>query len=296
MKFLITGANGQLGRAAAEVFSGNHTVVTLSRKDMDITRKADVENAFQSFTPDIVLNCAAYTRVDEAEEQKDTAWDINVGGPENLARCVQTYGGRLIHISTDYVFDGRRALPRPYAEDDDPKPESYYGKTKHAGEKIIRSTTPDHLIVRTAWLYGIDGHNFLKTILKRVLKEPRKKISVIDDQFGSPTAASALAQQLVVLAEAGLVGVCHATAEGYCTWYELAYFFLSQMKITYRLTPCSSKEFVLPAPRPKNSILENSRLKTEGLNRMGHWQTTLEAFVDRYRQRLLDEATLQQRN
>ena len=288
---MITGGKGQLGSDCAEVLGRSHEVTALGSADLDITRLLDVDAVVSRFSPEVILNCAAYTRVDACETEKDLAWEVNAKGPKNLALSVEKYGGRLIHISTDYVFDGRKKVPEPYLEEDGTHPMSHYGKSKLEGEKAVRETTERHVILRTAWLYGINGHNFLKTMLTLALRDSPDPIKVVNDQFGSPTWSHRLAIQLSGLIDGGARGTFHATAEGYCSWYELALYFLEKMGVAHSLVPCTSDEYPTPAARPKNSILENRRLKTEGIHLMTDWKADVAQFVRRFRQRLFEEHT-----
>jgi len=286
---MITGSNGQLGSDCYAVLGETHHVLALARDELDITDFSNVEARIKKYSPDIIINCAAYTKVDRCETEKETAWKVNVTGAENLARCVNKRGGRLIHISTDYVFDGKKNVPEPYVEEDLPNPVSYYGITKLEGEKRIQRTTDQYAIVRTAWMYGINGHNFLKAILKPALNHPDGKIKVVNDQFGSPTWSYRLARQIVRLIETHSRGIYHATAEGCCTWYELADYFFDKMNLPNRVVPCSSEEYPTPAARPVNSILKNRKLEENKINIMASWQSDLDAFVSRFRGDLIKE-------
>jgi len=294
MKIMITGARGQLGSDCVRVLNKTHEVVAVNPEELDITRLSDVETMIKNLTPDIILNCAAYSKVDNCEAEKELAWKANVTGPENLAQSVAKHGGRLIHISSDYVFDGRKKVPEPYVEVDEPHPLSYYGITKYESEKVVRQATDRHMIIRTAWLYGANGYNFLKTMLKLALKNPNTKIKVVNDQFGSPTWSHRLVLQIARIIEENGQGTYHATAEEYCTWYELAIYFLKKMEVPHTVIPCTSEEYPMPAPRPKNSILENSHLKENGINIMKNWQDDLDQFVDDFKERLLSETSKEQ--
>ena len=287
MKILITGGKGQLGSDCTRIFQKDHEVISWDIDEIDITVYPDVEKMVGNLLPDIIVNCAAYTQVDNCETERDLAWNVNVKGPENLARSAKEYGRPLIHISTDYVFDGMKEPPEPYAEDDPPNPLSFYGITKLEGEKAIRRTIDRHIIVRTAWLYGASGHNFLKTMLKLALKNPDAEVKVVDDQYGSPTWSYRLALQLAELAGKRAWGTYHATAEGYCSWYELAGRFLEYMGVPHKLIGCTSEEYPLPAKRPQNSILENRQLKQKHMNMMVAWQEDLKQFVLENKERLI---------
>jgi len=289
MKIVITGGTGQLGSDCRKVLGARFQVISPASKDLDIADEAAVNGILKDLGPDIILNCAAFTRVDDCETKKELAWGVNVQGPKNLAKACRDLDAKLIHISTDYVFDGLRKVPEPYVETDETNPLSYYGLTKLEGEMAIRNTLENHAILRTAWMYGIDGKNFLKTMLKIALKDPRKEIKVVNDQFGSPTWAFRLAEQIEkVMVEDGR-GAYHATSEGYCTWYQLATGFLERMKIPHAFLPCTTREYPTPARRPANSILENARLKESGLQVMKDWEEDLDEFVSRYRERLIKE-------
>jgi dTDP-4-dehydrorhamnose reductase len=290
LKILVTGSNGQLGTDSVEILGMSHDVTALKRSDLDITDLAAVEQVVKALRPAVILNCAAYTRVDDCEVEQALAFAVNVTGPKNLALCVQKHGGTLIHISTDYVFDGLRAVPNPYVEDDEPAPVSYYGQTKLESERVIQEVTDRYMIVRTAWIYGAVGRNFPKTILRLALKDPQKEIRVVNDQFGSLTWSFRLARQIERLIEVDGRGIYHATAEGYGTWYEVAATFLKRMGVAHRVSPCTSDQYPTRAVRPRNSIMENQRLKEAGINGMRPWEEDLEQFIALFRDRLIREA------
>jgi len=287
MKILLTGGKGQLGHDCSGVLRRAHEVNAFGRDKLDITKLSEVEALVQKLAPDIILNCAGYTQVDASESQKETAWNVNVKGTENIARVADKQGCQIIHISTDYIFDGRKDVPVPYLENDDPNPRSYYGLTKLESEAVVRRSTVRHIILRTAWTYGFNGHNFLKTMLKLALANPQKELRVVNDQFGSPTWSYRLALQIEQMIGANCRGTYHATAEGHCSWYELASHFLQKMEVPHKLIPCASEEYPTPATRPKNSILENRRLKEKGINVMKHWQDDLDRFISGFRDQLI---------
>ncbi len=289
MKILVAGGKGQLGTDCVQVFRETHDVLAIDLDELDITRLVDLETLVKKFLPSTIINCAAYTQVDNCETEKDLAWNVNVIGTENLVKCVEKHGGRLIHISTDYVFDGSKKVPEPYVETDEPNPVSYYGKTKYESEKVVRSVSDRHVIVRPAWMYGVNGHNFLKTMLKLALKNPENEIRVVDDQYGSPTWSYELALQIERIIDADAGGIYHATAEGYCTWFELAGYFLNKMQVHHTIVPCTSEEYPTRAQRPKNSILENRHLKEKGINIMAQWQEDIDQFVSIFREDLVAE-------
>jgi dTDP-4-dehydrorhamnose reductase len=293
MRIMITGHKGQLGHDCVDVLGESYEILGVDLEDLDITDPKAVEAMIHEFSPGVIVNCAAHTNVDGCETETDLACAVNVNGPENLASSAQKHGAWIIHISTDYVFDGRKRLPEPYVEDETPHPLSYYGETKLEGEHAILRTTEQYTIIRTAWLYGARGHNFLKTMLKLAIGNPEQEIKVVNDQYGSPTWSYSLALQISKVIEAGYTGICHATAEGYCSWYELARCFLEKMGVPHILVPCPGKEYPTPAVRPVNSILENRSLKEAGIHIMPDWRDGLEEYVSLFRDQLLLECQKQ---
>jgi dTDP-4-dehydrorhamnose reductase len=289
MKVVITGSKGQLGSDCMLLFGKDHELVGVDIDEIDITDYTDVEKIIGSVTPDIIVNCAAYTNVDAAETEREAAWQVNVQGPRNLAEAAKKYASLFIHVSTDYVFDGKKEIPDTYLEDDEPNPTSWYGVTKLEGERAVSETTDRYMIVRPAWMYGIHGGNFFKTMLRLALLNPTKEIKVVNDQFGSPTWSYSLALQIKKLIEVKGQGIYHTTAEGYCTWYEAAGYFLEKMGIEHAIMPCSTEEYPTPALRPKNSILKNARLQEENVDMMPHWKSDMDLYVTRFKRRLIDE-------
>lgn len=289
MNILITGGNGQLGKDCERVFSKNHAVTCVDIEDIDITDMNRLDTAITAIKPDVIINCAAFTNVDACETQKEAAWAVNVTGPANLAECAGKHGALIVHISSDYVFDGKKNPPDTYIETDPVGPISYYGKTKLEGENAVKKNTENFIILRTAWLYGFNGHNFLKAILKKALEKPEQPLKIVNDQYGSPTWSFRLARQISHLIDNNGQGLYHASAEKYCTWYELADYFLEKIGVPCNINPCTTEEYPLPASRPGCAILENKRLKTEGLNLMNFWQTDLDLYIDQYGARLISD-------
>ncbi|MCP4682766.1 MAG: dTDP-4-dehydrorhamnose reductase [Desulfobacterales bacterium] len=290
MNILICGSRGQLGNDCTQVLQRSHEVQRFTSKELDICDPEVVNEVFGKVEPNVVINCAAFTKVDECEMKKELAWKVNVEGPGNLGIASKRIGAQLIHFSTDYVFDGKKQAPETYTEQSATNPVSYYGISKLEGEEAIRNAIDEHIILRTAWLYGIKGQNFLKTMLRLSLEYPFREITVVNDQFGNPTWSFQLALQVEKLIEARGKGTYHATSEGYCTWYELATCFLEKMEVPHSIIPCSTKEYPTPAKRPVNSILENQRLNQAGINLMDHWKIGLEQFVSMYKEDLMIEA------
>ncbi len=289
MKILITGSGGQLGRDCCELLAEEHTVIACPSARLDITRRDQVRDVLQAARPGVVINCAAYTAVDRCESDQDRCMAVNGTGPGILAAECERLACRLIHISTDYVFSGERPVPQPWTEEDPVQPLSAYGRSKLAGEEAVRSRLRNHLIVRTAWLYGLHGPNFLKTMLRLALGDPDRTLRVVDDQYGALTWSRRLAEQITLLLEDGLTGTIHATAGGHCSWYTGARCFLEAMQVPFSLQPCDSSEYPTPAHRPRNSILANRRLQEAGLDRMVDWEEDVVRFARRHRDRLIAE-------
>jgi dTDP-4-dehydrorhamnose reductase len=290
MKILITGAGGQLGKDCVTLLGSKYNVQGCDSRQLNISDQDQVENTIKDVQPEVVINCAAYTAVDACESEKKTCELVNATGAENLARSCQKNGCRLFHISTDYVFDGNKPVPGEYTEQDPTSPLSAYGHSKLRGEKLIAANMDDYLIIRTAWLYGMGGKNFLKTMLRLALADPQRTITVVNDQYGSLTWTATLARQLSQLLSSDITGIVHATAEQYCTWYEGAIYFLKAMDVPFALTPCTTEQYPTPAHRPTNSILANNKLKKCGLHVMQTWQQDIDNFVAEYRNELLAEA------
>jgi dTDP-4-dehydrorhamnose reductase len=285
-KLLITGAAGQLGQALvlAAGRQGWEAAAT-DAHDLDITDPQLVWGELSRRRPQVVINAAAATRVDDLESDPDGAILVNALGPRNLAVACRRLGIKLIHLSTDYVFDG--AKPGPYVEWDRTEPLSVYGRSKLLGEEWVRQQCPDHFIVRTAWLYGLPGPNFVTAILSRGRHlAPDGELKVVHDQRGTPTSTLALAPQLLALAGTEAFGTYHATCQGETTWYEFACLILKAAGITVRVTPCTTAEFPRPAPRPANSVLENRLLQVSGLDLMPAWQAAYRQFWEAYGDRL----------
>ncbi|WP_457577724.1 dTDP-4-dehydrorhamnose reductase [Desulfomarina sp.] len=290
MKIAIIGTNGQLGSDCADLLGTSHETIGCDIPHVDITNPDSIIPFLTDARPEVIINCAAYTAVDGCEEETSLAWKVNAEGPAHLAKAAAELGSRLIHVSTDYVFDGNRKVPQPYLETDKPNPLSQYGKSKLAGEEAVLAHAGDSVILRTAWLYSATGKNFLKTMLRLALADPGRELKVVDDQFGSLTWSYTLALQIDKLLDSRLTGIMHTTAEGYSSWYEAARYFLDRMEVPYSMRPCTTAEYPTPAHRPANSILENSVLKKEGISVFRSWQEDINRFVEKHREALLEEA------
>ena len=291
MKILILGGTGMLGRECRELLGQRHEIIAPRRDILDIVSWDQVIERLQEISPEVILNCAAFADVDGCEENEFVVRKVNVEGPRNLAQGAARFGSKLIHISSDYVFDGQKIVPQPYFEDDLVRPLSAYGKSKAESETAVRENSPDYIILRTGWLYSRGGHNFIKSILSKALEKNRGVLKVVDDQFGSPTWAYRLAHQIEALLTRDGRGTYHATAEGYCSRYEWATFLVEKLGLHVSIEPCKSEEYPTPAKRPVNSILENRLLKKQGVHVMKDWKEDLNEFLDLFGDTLIQEAS-----
>ncbi|MFZ4497194.1 MAG: dTDP-4-dehydrorhamnose reductase [Candidatus Nanopelagicales bacterium] len=282
MRVLVTGGNGQLGSALVDLLSTRtaDVVLGIDLPDIDITEPGSVREVLARFAPDVVINCAAWTAVDAAEEKETDALKVNGEGPRVLAEACKDVGAWLVQISTDYVFAGDANAP--YAEDARPDPRTAYGRTKLAGEIAVQEVLPAaHYLVRTAWLYGLQGNNFVKTMLE--LESVRDNVSVVDDQRGQPTYAGDLAAQILLLLDARPpAGVFHATNAGATTWFEFTRAIFEGVGADpLRVLATDSASFVRPAPRPAYSVLGQDKWQSVGLAPMREWRAALTAaFAD----------------
>ena len=275
MKVLVTGAAGMLGQALVPALeAAGHQALGLSRRDCDVTDYKSLAHPFKVFGPDWVFNLAAFTRVDACEARADHAYLVNGLGARNAALAAADVGASVLTVSTDYVFDG--GSNRPHREYDVPAPRSVYGASKLAGELAVREVNPRHIIVRSAWLFGRGGHNFVDTILRKA--RAGEPLRVVDDQRGSPTSTVDLAEGLVRLAAAGQYGTYHCTSSGDCTWYEFAVHVIGAEGLSVELRSTDSESLGRPASRPAYSVLSNLLYEHVTGHRMPHWR----AAVDRY--------------
>ncbi|MGA9874483.1 MAG: dTDP-4-dehydrorhamnose reductase [Solirubrobacteraceae bacterium] len=280
MKLLVTGAAGMLGNDVRRVGErAGHELILVDLPQLDITDEAAVGSFFERERPEATVNCAAWTNVDGAETSREAAHAVNANGAGNLARAAAAIGTPLLHISTDYVFDGNAPLdasgrPRAYVESDPTGPRSVYGETKLAGERQVLAASPSHAIVRTAWLYGTGGPNFVATMLR--LAGERDAVQVVDDQIGSPTWSGHLAPAVVGLLERGVSGLVHLTGAGSVSWNGFAKEIFRQADVSCRVEAVSSAEMSRPAPRPAFSVLETER---DDVLPMGPWQDGLAGYL-----------------
>jgi dTDP-4-dehydrorhamnose reductase len=279
MRWLVTGAGGQLGTDVTAVLEMyGEDAVAVDRKALDVTSGDSVDEVLGGARPDVVVNCAAYTKVDDAETAEDTATLVNAVGPQHLARWCAAHGARLVHVSTDYVFDG--TATEPYDEGTPVAPRSAYGRSKAAGERAVLDSGAHAWVVRTAWVYGATGPNFVKTMIR--LSRSHETVSVVDDQVGAPSWSLHLARGLVALgASSAAPGVYHCTNAGEASWFVFTRAIFAELGLDpARVQPTTTDAFPRPAPRPAYSVLSMEKWRRAGLPEMSHWRDALhEAFV-----------------
>ena len=275
-KILVTGCNGQLGKAIQKEYESEAAELILTDvADLDITDNAQVLQFVREHKPQVIMNCAAHTAVDLCEEQWDLAYRINAIGPRNLAIAATQTGAKLMHISTDYVFSGDG--DHPYTEFDPVGPNSAYGKTKLEGERFVQQFAKNYFIIRTAWLYG-DGKNFVKTMLK--LAGTRDNVSVVKDQFGSPTSAKELAKMMHHLEPTENYGLFHGTCEGSCSWADFADEIFRLAGLPTKVNHITTEEYGSATRRPAYSVLDNYMLRLTTDFRMADWQDAIREYME----------------
>lgn len=276
MKVLVTGVKGQLGYdVMAELAKRNIEAIGVDIDEMDITDKISVEKVIGEAAPDVVVHCAAYTAVDAAEDNEALCRRVNADGTRNIAEVCKKLDCKMVYISTDYVFDGQGT--RPWEPDDERHPLNVYGQTKYEGELAVQENLSKYFIVRIAWVFGKNGKNFVKTMLK--LAETHDKLTVVNDQFGSPTYTYDLARLLVDMIQTDKYGIYHATNEGICTWYEFACEIFRQAGVKIEVTPVPASEYPTKAKRPENSRLDKDKLTENGFERLPSWQDALGRYI-----------------
>ncbi|MEW9123300.1 MAG: dTDP-4-dehydrorhamnose reductase [Thermotaleaceae bacterium] len=291
MKLLITGSHGQLGRELQKLYEQRRCSLGSipkayqdiqlfwTHKDtLDITNLEDMREKLKALRPQIVINTAAYTQVDQCEINQDQAFQNNAMGPRNLAMVCEEIRAKLLHLSTDYVFDGKSTVP--YSEFDMPHPINIYGKTKYLGEEYIKQFSSRYFIVRTGWLYGMEGKNFVKTILHA--SKEKKELQIVSDQIGTPTYGVDLAYHLLHLALTDEYGIYHCTGNGQCSWYEFAKSIFAYAHRDCSIHPISSEEYPTLAPRPHYSTLDNSMLRCTIGDSMRNWKEALVDFMKNF--------------
>lgn len=274
-KILVTGCNGQLGRAINEEYNNDDVcLINTDVAELDITDIDKVVAFVMEKKPDVIINCAAHTNVNACESQWDLAYKINAIGPRNLSIAATKAGAKMIHVSTDYVFDG--TATEPYNEFSHVAPLGAYGKTKLAGEEFVKQFADRFFIVRTAWLYG-DGKNFVKTML--TLGKEKGEVSVVGDQIGSPTSAKELAKMIHVLEPTENYGVFHGTCEGYCSWADFAEKIFELAKMDVKVNHITTDEYPTPAKRPAYSVLDNYMLRLTTDFKFADWEDALKEYM-----------------
>ena len=280
MKYLITGFKGQLGYDIVRELKKRNIIsyLALDVDDMDITNKDEVDKIVDSFKPDVIIHCAAWTQVDKAEEEMLKCYKVNVLGTKNIAEASIRVGAKIIYMSTDYVFDGTKE--GLYEPSDIANPKSIYGLTKYLGEEEVRKNT-NHFITRISWVFGINGNNFIITMLK--LSETKKELNIVDDQIGSPTYTVDLARILIDMAQTNSYGTYHVTNEGFCSWADFAEYIFETNKIKMKINRVTSEEYPQKAYRPRNSKMDKSKLKQNGFEILPAWEDA----ADRYNKELI---------
>ncbi len=275
-KILITGCNGQLGRAINKEYETEKETVLVNTDvgELDITDVAEVIKFTEEVNPDVIINCAAFTAVDACETQFDTAYKINAIGPRNLSIAAKKVNAKFIHVSTDYVFSGEGT--RPYREYDDVAPQSAYGKTKAEGENFVKQFGDKFFIIRTAWLYG-DGKNFVKTMLS--LAEKNSEVNVVCDQIGSPTSATELAKMIHYLEPTENYGIYHGTCEGICSWADFAEKIFELSGLDTKVNRITSDKYPSPTKRPAYSVLDNYMLRLTTDFKFMDWEEALKVYL-----------------
>ena len=275
MRVLVTGVKGQLGYDVMNELAGRgHEGIGVDIQEMDITDAASVETVITEAAPDAVIHCAAYTAVDAAEDNVDLCRRVNAGGTENIARVCKALNCKMMYISTDYVFNGQGT--RPWEPDDKREPLNVYGQTKYEGELAVE-TLEKFFLVRIAWVFGVNGKNFIKTMLN--LGKTRDHLTVVADQIGSPTYTYDLARLLVDMIETDRYGRYHATNEGLCSWYEFACEIFKQAGMNVTVSPVTSDQYPAKAKRPMNSRMDKSKLDEMGFKRLPSWQDALGRYL-----------------
>lgn len=276
MKILVTGYTGQLGYdVVQEGLKKGLDMIGVGSKELDITNQDEVQRTVKEVHPDAIIHCAAYTAVDKAEDDRATCWKVNVQGTTSLAAAAKEINAKFIYISTDYVFDGKGQAP--FKESDLPDPVGYYGQTKYEGEKAVASMLDQWFIVRISWVFGINGNNFIKTMLR--LAETRSELNVVGDQYGSPTYTYDLARLLIEMIQTEKYGIYHASNEGFCTWAEFAKEIFNQAGKTVKVNSIPTEEYPTRAIRPKNSRMAKRKLVENGFTPLPGWEDALQRYL-----------------
>lgn len=275
-KILVTGAEGQLGSDLVMILKvSGYDVLGMGKSELNITNEEKVYNTISQIKPNIIIHCAAYTQVDKAEAEPDYAYLINGIGTRNITLAAERIGAKLVYVSTDYVFDGSETMP--YHEFSPVSPVNVYGSSKLAGEMYVRDFHSQFFIVRTSWVYGVNGKNFVKTMLQ--LSKEKEQLKVVNDQVGSPTYTVDLCKCIMQLMESDKYGIYHVSNSGSCSWFEFAREIFRQTQNKIKLEPCATEEFPRPAKRPKYSVLDHMGLRINGFEPMPDWEDGLARFL-----------------
>lgn len=277
MKILVTGANGQLGQELVQQLNQMDVeLFAFTKAELDICNLSAVQQVVNETQPHVIVNAAAFTKVDLAETEQDLAFNVNAYGQRNLAVAAEQVGAKICYVSTDYVFDGNAT--EPYEEHALVNPIGVYGKSKYAGEQLTQTISSKYFIVRTAWVYGEYGPNFVKTMLR--LAKERDELGVVSDQIGSPTYTVDLAAFLIELVQTEKYGIYHCTNSGTCSWYEFAQAIFEESKLDIKVNPLTTDQYPTPAKRPNYSVLSDRALKLNEFQQVRHWREGLKAFLN----------------
>lgn len=281
MKILVTGYTGQLGYDVVQQgLKQGLNMVGIGSRDLDITNEKAVSQYIKTVKPDTIIHCAAYTAVDRAEDDKDTCQYVNVNGTNNLAEAAKEINAKFMYISTDYVLSGEGQTP--FKETDETSPIGHYGRTKLEGEEVVKKLLNKWFIVRISWVFGINGNNFVKTMLR--LGETRNELNVVGDQFGSPTYTSDLAKLIIDMVKTNKYGIYHASNEGFCSWADFAQEIFRQADIKVKVNSISTEEYPTRAVRPKNSRMSKQKLIDNGFHPLPKWQDAVKSYLKQLKQ------------
>ncbi|QWG36130.1 dTDP-4-dehydrorhamnose reductase [Bacillus mycoides] len=276
MKVLVTGAKGQLGQDVVKLLEEQTwEVFAFGREELNITDEKQVNEKVLLIQPDIIIHTAAYTQVDQAESDEEVAFKVNAEGTKYLAKAAEAVGAKFCYVSTDYVFDGTKN--EPYKADDQTNPQTVYGKSKLVGEQYTQEYCSKNYIVRTSWVFGLYGNNFVKTMLR--LAEEKKELGIVHDQVGSPTYTTDLARFIINLVQTDKYGIYHGSNSGVCSWYEFAKEIFEQSNIEIVVNPLTTEDFPRPAARPKYSVLDKGMIEQNGFEPFQDWKKALKDFL-----------------
>ncbi|QWG53188.1 dTDP-4-dehydrorhamnose reductase [Bacillus mycoides] len=276
MKVLVTGAKGQLGQDIVKLLEEQTwKVFAFGREELNITDEKQVNEKVLLIQPDIIIHTAAYTQVDQAESDEETAFKVNAEGTKYLAQAAEAVEAKFCYVSTDYVFDGTKN--EPYKVDDQTNPQTVYGRSKLAGEQYTQEYCSKNYIVRTSWVFGLYGNNFVKTMLR--LAEEKKELGIVHDQVGSPTYTTDLARFIINLVQTDKYGIYHGSNSGVCSWYEFAKEIFEQSNIEIMVNPLTTEDFPRPAARPKYSVLDKGMIEESGFEPFQDWKKALKDFL-----------------